>query len=295
MGKYIIATDSCVDLPSGLAEELNIKVIPLSVHIGDYVYFNYLDEREIKFKSFYDILRRNIKTSTSMVNPEDFIDFFRKYLEQGYDILSISFSSALSGTYNSSRIAAEELLEEYPERKIYTIDSLAASMGEGLLLTYAANLKQQGKTIEEVRDYVEAEKTSVCHLFTVGDLNHLRRGGRLSYGKALLGTLLKVKPLLHVNLEGKLVQTGTTRGRKQALNKLIERMAATIKKPEEQIIYISHGDSEDEANELKQEIIKRLKVKDVLINYIGPVIGSHSGLGTIAIFYLGNDRYLPYK
>lgn len=295
MSKYVILTDSCIDLTYKQAKELGLEAIPLSVDIEGKSYFNYLDEREIRVKDFYDVLRRNVVTKTSMINPDEFVNFFKPFLKDGYDILYIGFSSALSGTYNSSMIAKEELQEEYPDRNIVTIDSLCASMGQGLLLTIASKLKQAGKSLEEVRDFVEENKLRVSHLFTVGDLNHLKRGGRLSSAKAFLGTVLRIKPLLHVNKEGKLVQTGSTRGRKQALAKMIERMKNTIENASDQLVYISHGDCEEEAEELKREIIKEIGVKEVVLNLIGPVIGSHSGLGTIAIFYLGNDRFTEYE
>lgn len=294
MNKYIILTDSCIDLPSRMAEEMELMVVPLSLIIDDVNYYNYLDEREITFKNFYQLLREGKTTQTSQVNPQRFIEIMEPILVSGYDILSISFSSALSGTYNSSAIAKNDLLEKYPERKIITIDSLCASMGQGLLLTYAAKLKKEGHSLDDVAKWVEENKTNLCHLFTVGDLNHLRRGGRLSYAKAILGTILKIKPLLHVNKEGKLVQTGATRGRKSSLIKMVERMEKTIINPKEQTIYISHGDCLDEIIELKQIIMERLPVKDVIINYVGPVIGSHSGINTVAIFYLGTDRFVSY-
>lgn len=294
MNKYILMSDSCVDLNAKLAKELELEIIPLSVEVKGKTYFNYLDEREITFKNFYNELRNNVVTTTSMINPDAFVNFMEPFLKDGYDILYIGFSSALSGTYNSSLIAKEELSSVYPDRKIIAVDSLCASMGQGLLLTYASHLKKAGKSIEEVAKFAEDTKQDICHLFTVGDLNHLRRGGRLSYAKAFLGTMLKIKPLLHVNKEGKLVQTGSTRGRKQSLNKMIERMKETIDNPKDQVVYISHGDCLEEVLEMKREIIKELNVKEVVINYIGPVIGSHSGLGTVAIFYLGNDRSLPY-
>lgn len=294
MKNFVIITDSCVDLPNELASELELFVLPLSINIENQVYYNYLDERDIKSKEFYSLLKAGIIPTTSQVNPEQFINIFDDFLQKGYDVLYIAFSSALSGTYNSSLIAKDELANKYPNQEIIIIDSLSASMGQGLLLTYAANLKKQGKTIHEVTDWVENNKLRLCHLFTVGDLNHLRRGGRLSYAKALLGTILKIKPLLHVNIEGKLVQTGASRGRQTALKKMISRMEETIEKPEDQVVYISHGNCLEEVLELKEVILNTLPVKDVVINYVGPVIGTHSGVGTIAIFYLGNDRFLPY-
>lgn len=295
MNPYIIITDSCVDLPSELASQLALEVIPLSVNIEGTQYYNYLDERDLNTKGFYQLLREGVIPSTSQINPQRFSDIFEKYLSQGYDILYIAFSSALSGTYNSALIAKEELINNYPHQKILIIDSLSASMGQGLLVTYAARLKESGKTINEVYEWVENNKLRLCHLFTVGDLNHLRRGGRLSYAKALIGTILRIKPLLHVNTEGKLVQTGATRGRKSSLEKLVSRMIETIENAEEQVIYISHGDCLAEVEELKEIITNRLPVKDVIINFVGPVIGTHSGVDTIAIFYLGNDRTTSYK
>jgi DegV family protein with EDD domain len=290
MNDYVIVTDSCIDLPDRLAKSLALEVIPLSVRVEDKVYYNYLDEREISFQEFYKELHEKKRTQTSQLNPEAFLQVFERLLKAGKDILSISFSSALSGTYASSLLAKEELEEKYPGRKIVTIDSLCASMGQGLLLTYAARLKAEGKSLEEVASWVERNKLRVSHLFTVDDLHHLRRGGRLSTISALLGTILRVKPLLHVSKEGKLTVQDKARGRSSAINMILERMQKTIVNPEEQIIYISHGDALEDAEYLREQILKSMPVKEVIINYIGPVIGSHAGPGTLALFYLGNDR-----
>lgn len=295
MKKFEIFTDSCIDLPAELAAQLKLKIIPLSITVEKETYYNYLDEREISNKDFYQLLREHKLSQTSQATPQDFLEAMEPILKAGTDILSISLSSVLSGTYQSSLIAKEELLNKYPERKIITIDSLCASMGQGLLLTYAAQMRNRGSSLEETAAWVENNKKQICHLFTVGDLNHLKRGGRLSYAKAFLGTILRIKPLLHVNNEGKLIQTGAVRGRRRVLERLVNRMENTITDAKEQLIYISHGDCEDEALELKRKIKERMAVKDVLINFIGPVIGSHSGIDTLAIFYLGNDRTVPYK
>lgn len=295
VSKFKIITDSCIDLPEKLATDLDLVVIPLSVIVDGKNYHNYLDEREITFKEFYQMLREHKETSTSQINPEKYIEVMEPLIKDGYDILLIAFSSALSGTYQSSLIAKEDLLEKYPTSNICVVDSTCASMGQGLLLTYAANLKKQGMTLDELTKWVENNKSKMCHLFTVGDLNHLRRGGRLSYGKAFLGTLLKIKPLLHVDMAGRLVQTGAVRGRRQAFNKMIERMIETIENPEEQLIYISHGDCIEDVLYIKDRIVEELKVKDVIFNYVGPVIGSHSGIDTVAIFYFGNDRTAVYN
>lgn len=294
MESFILFTDSCVDLPNKLAKELDLTVLPLTVNVEGKEYKNYLDEREIKTKDFYDMLREHKKTSTSQVNSTTFVDYIEPLLKEGKDVLVISFSSALSGTFNGAVTAAEELKELYKDRKVIVIDSKCASMGQGLLVYYAAKLKQEGKSIEEVAEWVEKNKLRISHLFTVGDLNHLKRGGRLSSSKALLGTILRVKPILNVSLEGKLVQTDKTRGRKSSIDMMVERMVKTIENPEEQIIFISHGDCIEDAKYAESQIRNKLNVKDVLINYVGPVIGSHSGVGTLAMFYLGNDRNTEY-
>lgn len=290
MAKYKIVTDSCIDLPDALAKELDLEVIPLSVMIEGKVYYNHLDERDISFKAFYGLLREKRNATTAQLNPEHFKEVWGGLLEKGYDILSISFSSVLSGTYKASLMAKSEIEEQYPERKIITIDSKCASMGQGLLLYLASSKKKEGMTIDKLAKWVEDNKQRVSHLFTVDDLNHLKRGGRLSSGRAFLGTLINIKPLLHVDSLGRLVQFGMARGRIHSLNKLLARMEETIESPEEQEVFISHGDCVDDVKYLESEITKRFKVKGVRTHYIGPVIGSHSGPGTVALFYLGKDR-----
>lgn len=290
MNDYVIHTDSSIDLPRETVKELELKVTSLTVIIEGQEFFNDDSPRGIGDKEFYAELREKKHTSTSQVNAPRFIEDWEPALIQGKDILYIGFSSGLSGTYNSSVQAKNELIEKYPDRKIITIDSLAASMGQGLLVTYAARLKKSGKSIDEVANWVLENRLNLCHIFTVGDLNHLKRGGRLSSTKAILGTLLSVKPILHVSTEGKLVQISQTRGRKKSLIKMVELVEETIVNPSGQEIYISHGDCEEDALFVKQLIMKKLPIKDVLLNYVGPVIGSHSGIGTLAIFYLGNER-----
>ena len=290
MGKYKIITDSCIDLPDQLAKELELEVIPMSVMVEGKVYYNHLDERDISFKDFYSLLREKKNATTAQLNPENFKVVWEDYLKEGTDILQISFSSALSGTYKASLMAKSEMEELYPERKIVVIDSKAASMGQGLLLYLSSHKKQEGLDIDKLAKWVEDNKLKVSHLFTVNDLNHLKRGGRLSSGRAFLGTLINIKPLLHVDSEGRLVQYGMARGRIQSLNKLISRIEETIVDPQDQEVFISHGDCIQDVEYVEKEIKKRLGVKAVRSHYIGPVIGSHSGPGTIAIFYLGNDR-----
>lgn len=290
MEKFIIITDSCSDLPIELVNELSLHVLPLSVDVDGKSYYNYPDEREITNKDFYDLLRNKRIAKTSQLNSNDFIEYFEKYLQENYDILYIGFSSALSGTYNSSRLAAIELNEKYPNRNIVTIDSLSASMGQGLLLYFACNMKKEGKSLEEIANWVEENKLKLCHLFTVGELGTLKRGGRLSASVALIGTLLNVKPILHVSDEGKLIPLTKARGRKSSLEKLIDLMEDKIENPTNQTIFISHGDCFEEAEFVGNKIKERYGVKDIIFGYIGPVIGAHAGPGTIAIFFIGNSR-----
>ena len=289
---YKLFSDSCVDLPNSLAKELELETLPLKVTIKGKEYANYLDHREINPLEFYDLLREQNTASTAQLNPNDFIEVFTPILKEGQDILYLSFSSALSGTYNSSVVAQKQLTEEFPDRKIICLDTLAASMGQGLLLTYAARLKQNGASLEEVKQFVLDTRLQLSHLFTVSDLGHLRRGGRLSAGMEILGTLLNVKPLLHVSKEGKLVVYEKARGRFKSLHSLVNRMVDTFDKSKDQLVYISHGDSLEDAEFVKSLILEKLPVKEknILVNPIGPVIGSHSGVDTIAIFYLGNER-----
>ncbi len=290
--KYKLFTDSCIDLPDQLAKRLEIEVLPLKVTVKGKEYSNYLDNREITPEQFYNLLREQNTASTAQLNPHDFIEKFTPVLDEGFDILYISFSSALSGTYNSSIIAKKELEEKYKTSKIEVIDSLSASMGQGLLVTLAANKKLQGLSIDELVKYVNDIKLDISHLFTVSDLGHLRRGGRLSASSLVLGNLLNIKPLLHVNTLGELKVYGKARGRFKSLNNLISRMEETFDKERNEIIYISHGDCLEDAIYVRDNIIKKfgLKEESFLINPIGPVIGAHSGVNTLAIFYIGNER-----
>lgn len=289
---YKIITDSCVDLPDSLAKELDLEVIPMKVTVKGKEYANYLDNREIKPVDFYNLLREENTATTAQLNPQDFIDTFTPYLEAEQDVLYLSFSSALSGTFNSGLIAQKQLLDDFPKRKIIILDTLSASMGMGLLVTLAARKRLAGKTLTEVADYVEETKTSISHLFTVSDLGHLRRGGRLSASSLILGNLLNIKPLLHVNIKGELKVYGKARGRFKSLNNLVKRMEDTIDLDKTELVYISHGDCLEDAIYVKNQIIEKLHFteKQFLINHIGPVIGAHSGVNTLAIFYIGNER-----
>lgn len=290
MSEYVIVTDSCCDLPPELAAQLQIEIAPLSFIIKGNEYKNYLDGRELSFKDFYTLVREGNPATTSAINTDAFLSVFEGYLSKGIDVLNIAFSSALSSTFSSSVIAKKELEAKYPERKIYCVDSLSASMGQGLLVYQSALQKQLGKSIDEVRDYAEENKHKLCHWFTVDDLNHLHRGGRVSKASAVLGTMLSIKPVLHVDAEGRLINVSKARGRKKALEELVERMQQTAIDPASQTVFISHGDSIEDAETTAEMVKSRMGVKNVVISTVGPVIGAHSGPGTIALFFLGSPR-----
>ncbi|QWB99688.1 DegV family protein [Mycoplasmatota bacterium] len=290
---YQIISDSCVDLPAQVVSDLEINILPLKVTVKGKEYNNYLDHREINPKEFYNLLREKETATTTQANPQECIEIMKPILENGEDVLFIVFSSQLSGTYNSCLIAQKELSEEYPDREIIIIDSIAASMGQGLLVSNAAKLRQAGKSINEVADYVEDIKMDISHLFTVSDLGHLRRGGRLSASSFILGSIINIKPLLHVDREGKLKVYGKARGRFKSLNNLVKRMVETYDDKRNDKVFISHGDNLQDALYVRDAIMEKLKLKedDFLINEIGPVIGAHSGVDTLAIFYIGSERH----
>ena len=290
MRDFVIMTDSCCDLSDRAARELGLEVLPLVFHLKGTDYANYLDGREISFPDFYAQVRSGENVTTAAVNVGQFEAAMRPILESGRDVLSISFSSALSTTYQSSVIAAEGLRSEFPDAKILTVDSLCASLGQGLLVWLCAKEKQAGRSIDEVCAYAEETKGRVCHWFTVDDLNHLKRGGRVSAAAALFGTMLSVKPVLHVDDEGRLIPMSKVRGRKSSLLALVDAMEKTAVDPAGQTVFISHGDCEEDARFVGDEIRRRLGVPEVRINYIGPVVGSHAGPGTVALFFLGNKR-----
>lgn len=225
MSQYIIMTDSSCDLPAGLAAELELEVLPLSVLIDGKSYVNYLDERDITFADCYAALRAGKNATTSAVNVEAFVQAMEPHLQAGEDILYLGFSSALSGTYNAGAVAAQQLAEKYPERKLYAVDTLSASMGQGLLVYLTVQQKRAGATIEQARDYAEAQKLHLCHWFTVDDLNHLHRGGRVSATSAVLGTVLNIKPVLHMDNEGRLIFMEKVRGRRNSINACLRRCA----------------------------------------------------------------------
>ena len=228
--------------------------------------------------------------TTSAVNVSDFTETIEPHLKEGRDVLVVAFSSGLSATCHSAQIAAQELSEQYPERKVYVVDSLCASLGQGLLVWYAARMKNEGRGIGAVRDWLEENKLHLCHWFTVDDLHFLKRGGRISSATAVLGTMLSIKPVMHVDDEGHLTKVGTARGRNASRKALVDHMAETAIDPAGQTVVISHGDCEEDANKVAEDVKRRFGVQTVVLNNVGPVIGAHSGPGTVALFFLGRHR-----
>ena len=228
--------------------------------------------------------------TTSAVNVSQYIDVLEPMLQAGEDVLVLAFSSGLSTTYNSSAIAVAELREKYPERKIFTVDTLCASLGQGLLVWQAVALQKAGKSLEEVRDWAEANKLKLCHWVAVDDLAHLKRGGRISATTAFVGGMLNIKPIIHVDNEGHLINVGKVRGRGASLKYLVDEMGKRITDPQEQVIFISHSDCLEDAKVVGDEAKRRFGVKDVVYNHIGPVIGAHTGPGTVALFFMGTER-----
>lgn len=287
---YIIITDSTTDLPNEFVKENGIEVIPMHFQLDDIEYVNYLDERELSSKDFYNSMRSGSMTKTSQLTITDIQAVYREKLTAGYDILGIGFSSALSGTFNAMRLAVEELKEEFPSRKIIIIDSKCASLGEGLFVYYANEYKKQGLTLEENATKLNELLPHLVHWFTVDDIETLRRGGRVTNVQAFLAKLTKIKPVLHVDDEGRLIAVYKKIGRRQALKQLVDELEKTYDRSYEQTIMIGHGDCYDDALYIANKIKEIVPVKEVVINNIGPVIGAHSGPGTVALFFVGSKR-----
>lgn len=287
MKDYVITVNSTVDLPNQWLEERNVPVVRLKYTIDGETY---IDGKGLNPKEFFAKIRAGHMAETSQVNPEDAKEVFIPILEEGKDILHIAFSSGLSGTCNSMRIAAEELREEYPDRKIIVIDSLCACLGEGLLLYKALGKKKEGLTIEELTNWIEDNKLHVCHNVAVDDLFHLQRGGRVSKATAIIGSAIKIKPIIHMDDNGTLQVIGKKRGRKSALHAIVEKTMEQAKDWDNDMVMITHGDCLEDANYIAELVREKMGVENILINDIGTVIGSHTGPGVIALFAMGNKR-----
>ena len=291
MRDFILMTDSCCDLNAQEVAESGLVVIPLTFTIGGKTYRDTPDHADLPLQEFYRLLHAGEHSVTAAANVGDFTDAMRPALEQGKDILCVSFSSAMSTTYQSACIAAEGLLAEFPEATITVIDSLCASRGQGMLLWHAAKEKAKGRTIGEVADWVRENMQHQEHWFTVDDLNHLRRGGRLNATSAIVGTVLAIKPVMHCDADGKLTAVSKARGMKQALTELVNKMDELGTRPlEAQTVFICHADAPESVAFVKDLLRERFGVTDVRADYIGPVIGSHTGVGTLGLFFFGSER-----
>lgn len=287
MRDYIITVNSTVDTGKEWLEERNVPVIPLKYTIDGQ---EYTDMYGLSDKEFFQKLREGKMSVTSQINPEEAKEMLEPYVKEGKDVLHLAFSSALSGTCNSMKIAAEELQEEYPEAKVIVVDTLCACMGEAMLLYYALKQKEAGKTIEEVAQWAEENKLHICHNVTVDDLFHLHRGGRVSKTAAVLGTMVKVKPIIHMDDNGALQVIGKERGRKKSLHKIVDMAVERSEGWDNEIIMITHGDCLEDAEYVAKLVREKMGVENVFIHNIGTVIGSHTGPGVVATFCMGNKR-----
>lgn len=290
MAEYEIFTDATSDLPPEVIDSLGIKVIPMDFEMDGEIYSHYPDERELDSESFYKMAEEGVTITTTQITPVRFIEYFTPILKEGKDILYICFSSGLSGTYGSSEIAILNLKEDYPDRKIMSIDSLCASSGEGLLVYLAAKEKENGKTIEELYDWVERNRLNICHWYKVDDLFHLKRGGRISSVAATFGTALNIKPLLNMDNDGKLQLIEKLRGTKTCEHHMINKLKDNYLPDKYNTIIISHADCEHEAVLLEQMLKKEFEVDEIIHSKIGPIIGAHSGKGTLLINFYGKQR-----
>ena len=288
MNEYVIFTDSGCDIKPDILAKWGVPMLSLTFRFEgeDKEYSN----DDMNSKDFYDKMRAGGIAKTAAVNVESFKNAFEAILKEGKDILHIGFSSGLSTTYNSARLAAESLKESYPDRKIITVDSLAASAGQGLLVYLVVEKKKDGATIEEAAAYAESEKLHISHWFTVDDLIYLKRGGRVSATTAIVGNALGIKPVLHVDNDGHLINMSKVRGRKTSLAALVSKYSETALDPNDSVVFISHGDAMEDAEYIAKLIKEKHGVDVKLITDVGTVIGAHSGPGTMALFFVAKHR-----
>ena len=288
MAEFVISTETTADLSEKLIREMRVEIIPMAYYMDGESFDG--AEHKLSETEFYARMRDRKLPTTSMVNPDQAYLFFLPYLQQGKDVLHLSFSSALSGSYQSFRTAAERLKKDFPERRVIVVDSKAASMGEGLFVWHVCRKRDTGADLSACAEYAESIVQNVCHYFTVDDLNHLHRGGRVSKATAIIGTLLKIKPCLHVDEQGRLINIDKVRGRKASLLWLVQKMKSKLCDIENPVIFISHGDCAEDAEFVRDRIREELGFRNFEIHFIGPVIGTHSGPGTVALFFLGKNR-----
>lgn len=285
---YRLMTDSTCDLGADILQELDVSTLKLRYNLDGQEYDD--GDPRMDAPAFYAKIRQGHMPTTTLINTERFIEAFSELAAQGEDVLYLAFSSALSGTCACAMQAAEQVREQYPQRKIYVVDTLCASLGEGLLVYHSAKLKQQGMGIDELSDWVEANKLRVVHWFTVDDIRHLYRGGRVNRATAVLGTLLQIKPVLHVDDQGRLINMEKGKGRRRALATIVERVLERKQPDQPNSVFISHGDALEEAEQVAAMVREQLPDAFIYINYVGTVIGTHSGPGTMAIFCFGDGH-----
>ena len=284
---YRIITDTCCDLPDHVYDELNISAVHLKLDFQGKTVSDYPDAF---LKEFFDGMRNGATAQTSAANPEDWQSAMEPWLQQGQDLLVLTFSSGLSTTYQSAMIAADELQEKYPDRTIRVVDTLCASRGQGLLVWYACKKRDEGLSLQELTDWCSEYRFKLCHWFTVNDLMHLKRGGRVSAATAIAGTLLQIKPILHVDNEGHLINVGKVRGRKASIEALATKMGETAIPGANDTVFICHGDCMEDAEYLASLVKEKYGVKEVVIYYVGAVIGAHTGPGVLVVFFMGSHR-----
>lgn len=290
MRMFDIITDSTANLPEEMIETYDLHVLSLTFLVDGKEYKGYEKGKVVDLTQFYSFMREKKDIKTSLVNSDEAYHMAKELLEKGRDILYLGFSSGLSSTYQAVTLALNELQEEYPDRKIMYVDSLSAALGEGLFVKYVIDMREEGKSLEEAHKWATENRLHICHEFTVDDLFFLKRGGRISSATAVIGTALNVKPVLHVDDEGHLISVGKVRGRKKALDALVDRMAQRVINPETQEVYISHGDCLEDAEYVANKVKEKLAVPEVMVRILDPVIGAHSGPGTVALFYYGRGR-----
>ena len=283
---YQIVTDSCCDFTEAQYRQMGVSCAPLTVRYNEEDHDNFSDAAQVK--AFYDQLRSGVMATTSAVNPDGWASIMEPALKEGRDVLALCFSSGLSTTYQSAVIAAKELREIYPDRTIQVVDTLCAALGQGLLVWHACRKRDEGMSLADLTVWVEANKLHICHWVTVDDLSHLKRGGRISATTAIVGTMLNIKPIIHVDKDGHLINSAKVRGRKPALEYLVKKLQDTC--TDFDTVFIAHGDCGEDAAALEAMVKEQCGVKNVLTGYVGPVIGAHTGPGVLVVFFMGTHR-----
>ena len=285
---YQIITDSCCDFTEQMFNELNVKCVPLTVMYNGESHTNFSDAAAVK--AFYDELRTGVMATTAAANPADWAQVMEPSLQAGEDVLVMTFSSALSTTYQSAVIGAGYMREKYPQRTINVVDTLAAALGQGLLIWYACRKRDEGMSLNELTAWVEENKLHLAHWVTVDDLSHLKRGGRVSATTALVGSMLNIKPIIHVDDEGRLINTAKVRGRSAAMHYIADKMGQLGEGYDNETVFIAHGDCPEDAAALEALVKEKYGVKNVYTGYVGPVIGAHTGPGVLVVFFMGKNR-----